>query len=86
MPTSILLTEKTWDASYREEYDGLVGLDTWEVIDEKTYQLLKAKAKKIIPTMAISTIKKDKHGNPHRAKYRIVVLGNLDPHQWNKSD
>ena len=25
-------------------------------------------------------------GNPTRAKYCIVVLGNLDPHDWSKSD
>ena len=92
-PTSLLKhaqlhpsDRRIWDASYREEYDGLVNLDTWEVINEQTYQLLKAKAGKIIPTMAISTIKKDKFGNPHRAKYRIVVLGNLDPHSWDKSE
>ncbi len=36
--------------------------------------------------MAISTIKKDGDGNPVRAKYRIVALGNLDPHNWSKSD
>ena len=24
--------------------------------------------------------------NPDRAKYRIVVLGNLDPHNWSSSD
>ena len=92
-PTSLLKhahlhssDRKTWDASYREEYDGLMNLDTWEVIDEKTYQLLKKKVGKIIPTMAISTIKHDKFGKPHQAKYRIVVLGNLDPHHWDKHD
>ena len=36
--------------------------------------------------MAISTIKTDEEGNPVWAKYRIVVLGNLDPHNWSKSD
>ena len=39
-----------------------------------------------MPTMAIAVIKKDGEGNPVRAKYRIVVLGNLDPHSWSKSD
>ena len=36
--------------------------------------------------MSISTIKFDEHNKPKRAKYRIFVLGNLDPHDWSKSD
>jgi len=36
--------------------------------------------------MAISTVKYDERGSSKRAKYRIVVLGNLDPHLWSKSD
>ena len=39
-----------------------------------------------LPSMAISTIKKDSDCDPIRAKYRIVVLGNLDPHTWSKRD
>ena len=35
--------------------------------------------------MAISTIKYDENGAPSRAKYRIVALGNMDPHTWTKS-
>ena len=36
--------------------------------------------------MAISTIKYDSDGNPLRAKYRIVALGNMDPINWSKSE
>jgi hypothetical protein len=36
--------------------------------------------------MAISKIKPDENGSPDHAKYRIVVLGNLDPHDWSNSD
>jgi len=36
--------------------------------------------------MAISKIKTDADGDPDCAKYRIVVLGNLDPHNWSFSD
>jgi hypothetical protein len=39
-----------------------------------------------MPTMAISIIKYDGDGKPVRAKYRIVALGNLDPHDWSKND
>ena len=47
---------------------------------------MKHKYKGLLPTMAITTIKKDGDGNPNRAKYRIVALGNLDPHSWTKQD
>ena len=40
----------------------------------------------ILPTMAISTIKYDENDKPPRAKYRIVSLGNMDPHSWSKSE
>ena len=36
--------------------------------------------------MAISKIKHDENGNPQCCKYRIIVLGNLDSHPWEKSD
>ena len=28
-----------WDAAYKAEYDGLVDIDTWEVISEEEFQL-----------------------------------------------
>ncbi len=34
--------------------------------------------------MALATIKYDEHNCPKRAKYRLVVLGNLDPHHWTR--
>ena len=79
--------KKIWDDSYSEEYRGLQALDTWEVISEDQYKQLKKKNKaRLLPTMAISVIKKDGDGNPQRAKYRIVVLGNMDPYGWHKHD
>ena len=36
--------------------------------------------------MVVSKIKYDQHGTPDRAKYRIVVLGNLDPTNWSAAD
>ena len=79
--------KKIWDDSYAEEYRGLQSLDTWEVINEDQYKLLKKHNKaRLLPTMAISVIKKDGDGNPQRAKYRIVVLGNMDPYGWEKHD
>ena len=75
-----------WDASYSEEYFGLQDLGTWKVISEKEYEKLKPIVGNALPSMAISTIKKDQDGNPIRCKYRLVVLDNLDPNNWSKSD
>jgi len=36
--------------------------------------------------MALSKVKFDESGIPSRTKYRIVVLGKLDPHDWKTSD
>ena len=76
----------TWDEAYRQEYQGLVDIDTWETITEAEYVASKHLYKGLMPTMAISIIKYDGNGKPNRAKYRIVALGNLDPHDWSKSD
>ena len=78
--------KRIWDESYREEYQGLVDIDTWETITEEEYQQTKHLYKGTMPTMAIAVIKYDKNGKPDRAKYRIVALGNLDPNSWSKSD
>jgi len=72
-----------WDAAYNEEYDGLESLPTWEIISEEQYKIL-SKGRKALPTMAIATIKYDDRNRPKRAKYRLVVLGNLDYHTWSK--
>jgi len=77
--------KSVWDAAYNEEYDGLVSLPTWEVISEDRYREL-SKGKHALPTMAIATIKYDQNNKPKRAKYRLVVLGNLDYHTWSKED
>jgi hypothetical protein len=78
-----LAYRQIWDAAYDEENDGLCSLPSWEVINEDQYCCL-SKGRKALPTMAIATIKYDEHHKPKRAKYRIVVLGNLDYHTWSK--
>ena len=75
-----------WDAAYKSEYDGLKNIDTWEMISEDEYQNMRHLYKGVMPTMAIATIKYDGQGNPIRAKYRIVALGNLDLNVWSKSE
>ena len=80
------IDKEIWDAAYSEEYLGLKNLPAWITITESEYKANKSKYGTLLPTMAISTVKYDEHGAPKRAKYRIVVLGNLDPHDWTKSD
>ena len=75
--------KEIWDKAYSEEYDGLSGIPKWEFLTEQQFKLL-SKGCKPLPSMAISTIKYDNHNRPKRAKYRIVVLGNLDYHNWSK--
>ncbi len=82
--SSMSSTDKAiWDEAYCEEYDGLSSIPTWEVLSEDQFKLL-SKGRKALPSMAISTIKYDANNKPKRAKYRIVVLGNLDYHNWSK--
>ncbi len=77
-------TDKSiWDAAYDEEFDGLESFPTWEVLSEEQFRQL-GKHHKALPTMAIATIKYDANNRPKRAKYRLVVLGNLDYHTWPK--
>jgi len=72
-----------WDAAYSEEFDGLSSIPTWEIVTESEFRAL-SKGRKSLPSMAISTIKYDSNNKPKQAKYRIVVLGNLDYYQWSK--
>eukprot|EP00957_Ditylum_brightwellii_P039204 2965252-Ditylum_brightwellii.AAC.1 len=36
--------------------------------------------------MALATLKYNENGMPKCAKYRKVLLGNLDPYVWSKAD
>ena len=78
--------KEIWDAAYSEEYLGLKNLPAWITITESEYKSNRKLYGTLLPTMAISTVKYDEHGLPKRAKYRIVALGNLDPHDWSKPD
>ena len=71
------INRKIWNDAYFEEYDGPQDLPAWTTITEEQYQRIKHKVGRLLPTMAISTLKYDENGQPKRAKYRIVVLGNL---------
>jgi hypothetical protein len=77
------LDKQIWDDAYFEEYDGLASLPTWDVLTEDQFKIL-SKGTKALPSMAIATIKYDDFNRPKRAKYRIVVLGNHDPHTWSR--
>jgi hypothetical protein len=75
--------KQIWDNAYGEEYDGLFSIPTWEVLTEKEFKQL-SKGVKALPSMAIATIRYDEFNCPKRAKYRIVVLGNHDYHNWSR--
>jgi len=75
--------QNIWTAAYDEEFDGLSSLPTWDIITEDQFHCL-GNGIKALPSMAIATIKYDEFNRPKRAKYRIVVLGNLDYHSWSK--
>ena len=69
---------------YAEEKNGLANLPAWQCITEAEYNKIKTPQTKILPSMAISTIKFDKEGLPKHVKYCIVALGNLDPNTLTK--
>ncbi len=77
--------QEVWFAAYDEEFDGLNTIPTWDIITEDQFRRL-GKNVKALPSMAIATIKYDEFNRPKRAKYRIVVLGNLDYHNWSRAD
>jgi len=55
--------KKIWDDAYKEEYDGLADIPTWEVISESQFKLL-SKGVRPLLSMAISTIKHDSNNKP----------------------
>jgi hypothetical protein len=75
-----------WLASYKEEYYGLKEFDTFEELTFAEYRKLAEAHGPTIPSICVLVTKKDEHGNTVRAKIRIMVLGNKDPHQWTKCD
>jgi hypothetical protein len=79
------LDRSIWLESYKEEYDGLVSNNTFDIISEDEYkQLLLQNGVKAIPSMCTFTVKKT-NGVPTRAKSRIVALGNFDHRPWTKT-
>ena len=76
-----------WLQSYTEEKGGLEMLNVYEKINKKTYLALKRSGRigKALPSMCVLVIKPDKDGKPHRAKSRIVVLGNHEDRYYSKS-
>jgi hypothetical protein len=74
-------------ASFREEKDGIKLQDTYNVLTLKQYCAYRTQgAPRAIPTMCVLTIKPDEMLRPHRAKLRIVVLGNHEERIWTKSE
>jgi hypothetical protein len=78
---------EVWLQSYKEEKNRIEELSTFKRLTLGEYRTLQEKGTpKEIPTMCVSTIKKDKQLMPLRAKSRIIVLGNQECHDWSKND
>ena len=78
---------EVWLESYKEEIGGLQALHTYKKITHGEYRAYREKgAPRAIPTMCVLTIKRDENLLPHRAKSRIVALGNHEDRVWSKSD
>lgn len=62
-------------------------MEVYQTINKKAYLQLKCSGKigKALPSMCVLVIKPDNDGKPHRAKSRIVVLGNHEDRYWSKS-
>lgn len=77
-----------WLKSYQEEAQGLLDHNVYERISKKDYLALRRSGviPKAIPSMCVLVVKPDKDGKPHRAKSRIVVLGNHEDRLYSKSD
>ena len=64
-----------WDRAYLHEYFGLhEDEEAWGYITEQEYKELHPITGNALPSMVITTIKRDKNGPPKRAKYRIVYI------------
>ena len=76
-----------WLVSFREEKDGIKLQDAYNVFTLEQYRAYCAQgAPWAIPTMCVLTIKLDEMLRPHRAKSRILVLGNHKERIWTKSE
>ena len=71
---------------YEEEYYGPHNnTKTWTYISEEEYQKTNSAVGNYTPTISLVTIKTNANGKPQRAKYRICVLGNIDPTNWSRN-
>ena len=77
-----------WLVSYHEENGGLEQHEVFERINKKSH--LRLRRQGVIPralsSMCVLLVKNSKDGKPHRAKSRIVVLGNHEDRYYTKSD
>ena len=76
-----------WLASYIEEIQGLLRMETFETVTKTEDKALRKKhGVKAIPSMCVLTEKFDGLGNPLRAKSRVVALGNFEKENYTKGD
>jgi hypothetical protein len=74
-----------WRDSHRKEAEGLKEQNTCTTISAKEHHE-KHSGIQVIPSVCIQTVKKDKIGDPDRAKSCKVALGNHEEQIWEKSE
>ena len=74
-----------WDAAYTKEQCDLNHQSTWDTISDAQFQTPHHKVNPVLPSMTISTIKKDALCKHKQAKYHIAAPENLDPLYWNQN-
>ena len=73
-----------WYMDYEEECCGLHNKKkTWTYISEEQYKHLKPAVGNALQKISIATIITDANSKPQRAKYRVCVIGNIDPTNWS---
>ena len=50
------------------------------------YQQIRRIVDYALPTTSVLTVEYSKDGRPKRSKWRIFVLGNLDPRAWSTNE
>jgi hypothetical protein len=74
---------QAWLDTCQEEHDGLVSMETMDILASSQCKNL-TNAPKAIPTICVLTVKTNENNCPVPAESRIVVLGNLKDGEWTR--
>ena len=81
LPTAGL---RFWYIAFEEELYGIHNkTKTWTYISKEEYKNLKPAVGKALPTISLATINTNANSKPQRDKYRVYVIGKMDPKKWS---